>query len=148
MLYEWFFIVPTISILCETPFCGDTDYHFKVEGINSQDIICALSTGFLWFSMLLAVLVDNGVRAAFFCLLKWQLAFITVMAIVGWIRGYKTQGASRALLQIELDDLYKRLETRFLNFSANIEARYTALEFYTNDLKLRSLVNYSPRCPR
>jgi hypothetical protein len=61
MLYEWFLIVPTISILCDTAFCGDTGYNFVVTSLDTQDIICSISTGFLWLSMVLAVAVDNGV---------------------------------------------------------------------------------------
>lgn len=36
------------------------------------------------------------------------------MAMVGWIRGYKTQGSARAVIEVPLDELYQRLVKRFL----------------------------------
>jgi hypothetical protein len=73
----------------------------------------------------LAFVVDNGVRLFFFSsispslalvhLLNFlQLAFIMAMAFVGWIRGYKTQGSSRAVVEVPLDDLYGKFVKRFL----------------------------------
>jgi hypothetical protein len=40
------------------------------------------------------------------------LAFITVMAFVGWIRGYKTQGISRSLVHVAADELFRKLDKR------------------------------------
>lgn len=71
-----------------------------VSAYSTQQFVCMTSTFFLWFVTVLAVAIDNG------------LAFITVMAFVGWIRGYKTQGVSRSLVHLTQGDLFKKIGKR------------------------------------
>jgi hypothetical protein len=53
-----------------------------------------------------------------------------VMAIVGWIRGYKTQGTSRSIIQIDLDTLINKISMIvnyfcfFLYFSDRVVQRF------------------------
>lgn len=42
------------------------------------------------------------------------LAFIMVMAFVGWIRGYRTQGLARSQVQLPSQDLINKVLKRFL----------------------------------
>jgi len=107
-LYEWWLVFPTVDILFKQPFCGDAAFRTNFalhNGINSQQIICAASTFFLWFGSILAILVDPG------------LSFIMVMAIVGYIRGYKTQGTARGVVQIETADLTTKIVDRFFSLA-------------------------------
>lgn len=39
--------------------------------------------------------------------------------MVGWIRGYKTQGSARAVIEVPLKDLYQKLIKRFLTPRGN-----------------------------
>lgn len=106
--YEYIAIAPTVSILLKTPFCGDKSYvdslkfFGNVLSAQTTHVLCMVSSAALWTSTLLAIVVDNG------------LCFITVMAIVGWIRGYKTQGTSRSIIQIDLETLLKKITQRFI----------------------------------
>jgi len=109
MLYEWFLIVPTIDILFKTTYCGEPNFSFHIVDLNTQQIVCIFSTIFLFAVTVVAVAIDNG------------LAFITAMAFVGWIRGYKTQGTNRAVIQISKNDLMKQVAQRFiLNAKSNV----------------------------
>lgn len=43
------------------------------------------------------------------------------MAIVGWIRGYKTQGTARSIIQIDLETLRQKLVKRFVRTESLLE---------------------------
>lgn len=40
------------------------------------------------------------------------------MAFVGWIRGFKTQGTARATIQIDIKELHKKIDGRFIKKAA------------------------------
>eukprot|EP01125_Pyxidicula_operculata_P011382 TRINITY_DN3731_c0_g1_i4.p1 TRINITY_DN3731_c0_g1~~TRINITY_DN3731_c0_g1_i4.p1 ORF type:complete len:1585 (-),score=371.74 TRINITY_DN3731_c0_g1_i4:112-4866(-) len=101
-IYEYFLVVPVISDLFKVVYCGDDSFNYSFVLWNSQKTICLVSTALLWFNVLMSIAIDIG------------LVFILGMAFVGWIRGYQTQGASRALVQLSHDALVEQFAKRFI----------------------------------
>eukprot|EP01130_Rhizamoeba_saxonica_P014221 TRINITY_DN618_c0_g2_i1.p1 TRINITY_DN618_c0_g2~~TRINITY_DN618_c0_g2_i1.p1 ORF type:complete len:1648 (-),score=328.92 TRINITY_DN618_c0_g2_i1:31-4974(-) len=116
LLYEKFFIVRTIEGVINFEYCRSTKfpnvltYNSTLEGftrmpsyLETQTIICYFTTAVIWFNTIIAVAMDNG------------LAFVVIMSLLGWIRGYRTQGSSRSNYAINKSDLLPLLEKRFLS---------------------------------
>jgi len=109
-LYEWWLIVPTVSLLFKKPYCGDPNWGFmnatSYTQLNVHHYICMLSTVWLWWITVLSFIIDNG------------LVFILVMSLVGWIRGFKTQGRDRSNVEVKRTELMKQLSKRFITIGA------------------------------
>lgn len=101
MLYEWFLIVPTISLLFKNIYCGDKTFEYGFDSLNTQHLICWASTICLWWITGLSLVVDNG------------LCFILAMSFFGWVRGFKTQGGAKPSVQITEATLFNKVVERF-----------------------------------
>jgi hypothetical protein len=64
--YEYLAIAPTVSLLLNTPYCGDktfkaTTFSDIFTSGKTTHMLCLVSTTSLWTSIILAIIVDNGV---------------------------------------------------------------------------------------